>query len=490
VIAGVCSGIAVRSGIDPVIVRIFFVLLFGALFWLYLLLWIVVPSQSIHTNITRRLYRNPDDRLIAGVCGGLAVYFKVDTWVPRLIFAAPLLLSLASGTMHAFWWHWGMGPRIFTGSLGSTLFVLYVILWIALPYASNALDKMEMRGERIDMNSIKANAQANAGATVPRRRGGGIGRAIGILFKAFFLFIAGIMALGLFGVLIGLFFAGMVAVPFTDYMLSGVNQHLLLWTGVALFLGIPLIALITWAIRRLTGVRSHKHYLGYIFTGLWFIGLISVLCMAGIVISNFRSRSLVENSYPLAQPSTGKLYVNVSDADGTRMNNHSRWFGNWKDDNPFYIIDKDSLWMNTVKVNVTMSTDSLFHMYETRISRGSSQEEARRLASHLTFDIAQMDSVLMLPNGFAINSRDKFRNQQVLVVVEVPVGGKLQFNDNIDRYDWFTINVNGNRNAYMEHNWYDSHRFSSNDEYLMTASGLINTTDSTDNQLEEDDNDY
>src|SRR6478735_8781580 len=91
IIGGVCSGLANYFGIDPVILRILFVVLIGGLFWVYILLWVIVPSQSIESNITKRLYRNPDDKVIAGVAGGLAAYFNIETWIPRLIFALPFI---------------------------------------------------------------------------------------------------------------------------------------------------------------------------------------------------------------------------------------------------------------------------------------------------------------------------------------------------------------------------------------------------------------
>jgi phage shock protein PspC (stress-responsive transcriptional regulator) len=140
ILGGVCSGLANYLGIDPVILRIIFVILIGGLFWVYILLWIIVPSQSLQTSITKRLYRNADDRVLAGVCGGLATYFNIEVWIPRLIFALPLILGIISGTMNAIWMNWdfGIAPRVITGSLGSTLFVTYIILWIAVPFASTA----------------------------------------------------------------------------------------------------------------------------------------------------------------------------------------------------------------------------------------------------------------------------------------------------------------------------------------------------------------
>ena len=143
VIAGVASGLANYLGVDPVLLRIFFVVLFAPLFWVYVLLWIIVPSKSLETNITKRLYRSSDNKVLGGVCGGLAAYFNIETWVPRLIFALPLLVSPISGSYHLFsGWDFWFAPRIISGSLGSTLFLTYIILWIALPVAVTAAEKI------------------------------------------------------------------------------------------------------------------------------------------------------------------------------------------------------------------------------------------------------------------------------------------------------------------------------------------------------------
>ena len=87
----------------------------------------------------------------------MAAYFNISTWIPRLIFALPLIIGIISSPFNMwwgdfdFWW----GPKIITGSLGFTLFVTYLILWISVPVAVTAAEKLEMRGERVDLNSIR-----------------------------------------------------------------------------------------------------------------------------------------------------------------------------------------------------------------------------------------------------------------------------------------------------------------------------------------------
>jgi len=47
----------------------------------------------------RRLFRSKKDRIIAGVCGGLAEYFHVDSLVMRAIFVLLLFSSVFSGAV-------------------------------------------------------------------------------------------------------------------------------------------------------------------------------------------------------------------------------------------------------------------------------------------------------------------------------------------------------------------------------------------------------
>ncbi|HEY2583110.1 MAG TPA: PspC domain-containing protein, partial [Mucilaginibacter sp.] len=81
---------------------------------------------------TRRLFRDPDDHLVAGVCAGIASYFDVDTVWIRLAFA---IFILAGGT--------GL--------------ILYIILWMVVPKAVSRADRMAMKGEKQNLQGFKKN---------------------------------------------------------------------------------------------------------------------------------------------------------------------------------------------------------------------------------------------------------------------------------------------------------------------------------------------
>ncbi len=332
-IGGVCSGIAAYLNVDPAIVRILFAIItfggFGLGFLIYILLWIILPTKDLENYSGKRLYRNPDDKVIGGVAGGLAAYFNKETWIIRLIFIAPLALSILLGVLRGFTWHYDFDifPNIVFGSLNGTLALIYIILWMVLPEANSPYEKMEMRGEKVDVNSIRqnvkegmdnmkdkvkgwgeevkesaqnlgnkarefANTRGKTFATevrdTARNSGRGLGHAIGVLFKVFFLFIAGTIAFALFVAVIALVFGGIAWWPVNNFLWTSKWQQIYAWGTLIFFLGVPLIGFITWVIRRILRVRSRNSYLGWTFGFLWTIGWIAAILLASSITRDFQ----------------------------------------------------------------------------------------------------------------------------------------------------------------------------------------------------------
>ncbi len=82
--------------------------------------------------IQKKLFRNPDDKMLGGVASGIAAYLGVDATVVRLILLVLLFLP------------WGNFPVVF----------IYIVLWIVMPMARTTADKLAMRGERVTVENI------------------------------------------------------------------------------------------------------------------------------------------------------------------------------------------------------------------------------------------------------------------------------------------------------------------------------------------------
>lgn len=86
--------------------------------------------EKLSSSGYHRMYRDPDRRIIGGVCAGIGAYWRIDPWIVRLIFIA---LSLAGG--------FGV--------------LIYLILYIAIPEAKTTAQKIEMKGEPVNIQNIK-----------------------------------------------------------------------------------------------------------------------------------------------------------------------------------------------------------------------------------------------------------------------------------------------------------------------------------------------
>ena len=87
----------------------------------------------------KRLYRDPTNKVLGGVCSGLAAYFNTDTVLFRVLF---VVLTLVPGFLT-----WGHGSSIAP--------IIYLIAWIAMPKADTVKKQCEMRGESLGIADIE-----------------------------------------------------------------------------------------------------------------------------------------------------------------------------------------------------------------------------------------------------------------------------------------------------------------------------------------------
>ncbi|MBX2967186.1 MAG: PspC domain-containing protein [Cyclobacteriaceae bacterium] len=137
ILGGVCAGLGNYFNVDPVWIRLLFVLLsfsYGLNFLIYIILWIAVPGsyELDEPKITKKLFRDPDKKVLGGVASGLAAYMKMDVVVIRLIF-------------------------VITACFGGAGFIAYIVFWMVTPEARSITDKMQMQGEAVTLSNIESN---------------------------------------------------------------------------------------------------------------------------------------------------------------------------------------------------------------------------------------------------------------------------------------------------------------------------------------------
>ena len=236
-------------------------------------------DPSGNPRIPRRLYRDLQHRKLGGVCAGVANYFDIDpTWI-RLAMFIPLFLSLFS-SIEFFGW-----LSALLGNMFGVVILGYIIMWFAIPPASTARQKLEMKGERITTDSIRENVH---NATSEEQSRTIIADIVNLIGKILLICLKIFAAILLIGLVVGTCVLGMVAIagiPMLAFDLA---------TGVALLsfffvVMLPLLTLIYLVIMLLISQRPKGRALLLIFI-LWIISITTM------TISAIKSPARFDNS--------------------------------------------------------------------------------------------------------------------------------------------------------------------------------------------------
>lgn len=274
ILGGVCSGIAQYFKIDPIIVRILFFLFSGFGLIAYLILWIGVPIKDFDPNLRKTLYRDKENSVLGGVAKGLSNYFKMEVTLIRLIFFI----------------------SVFFGGFG---LLVYLFLWVFTKEAKTIGQKMNMSGFNVNLSNIedfikKKTGQINKKENIitriflfPFRLVAPLinllSRFASVFFKVLFflatIFIAALASVGLLFTLVSIFskadnliFDLIKAVPSYLIITISINQVL------TIFLAILVSA-------RILFNRKIKSHLIMIVFFLWLVCMIfNILSVPGLII--------------------------------------------------------------------------------------------------------------------------------------------------------------------------------------------------------------
>jgi hypothetical protein len=153
---------------------------------------------------------------------------------------------------------------------------------------------------------------------------------------------------------------------------------------------------------------------------------------------------------------------------------------NWFDNDMFDLSgDDQNATVRNVRVNIEKFFNDSFRVTVIKYACGRKERYADSLASLINFNIQQKDSTLILDRGVIVNTKDKFRNQRVIVTIYVPVGKRIRVQDNIGWLNQIHFNGPGFRTSSdddlnfenVEKNWETGVWYSMTKDGLYTLNG-------------------
>jgi phage shock protein PspC (stress-responsive transcriptional regulator) len=420
-IGGVAAGLAHYFTIDPLWVRLIFLMMvvgflplqgvmnlnledfFGPLAGLsviiYIAMWIAFPGSVVLEEDTKikKFYRDPDRKVVGGVAAGVASYFGVDLGVVRFVWVLSIFL-------------FGTGV------------LAYIVLWVIAPVANTLTEKMEMQGEPITLSNIESNIKQSLNLNEKSGEESGVTKLLLFPFRAIALVLGalgkllkgigpilriligvvlvGLAALSLFGLVVGgAVIMGLTSVDAFDGMPAPLMMFQEFPTSLVLsgllVTAIPMITVLLLGLTLLSNKRIVGGSVWLTLLGLWIVGIV-ISTVQGIAFQrNYAKRGEYTQISYRAIPA-GVLTLDQDDTD--------------PDEN--------------IDLNINLAgmaeTDSV-KIEKTISARGRNREEAEKNASKISYDVEiKNDSVFYFHEGPAIGKSGPFRNQRIDLTLYVP----------------------------------------------------------------------
>ncbi len=386
---------------------------------------------------TKKLYRDTDNKYLGGVCAGLEHYLGIDALWIRLIF---ILLTVVSGFGFV---------------------IVYILFWALAPEAITTSQKLDMRGEPINISNIERKVKegyeevADAVKGVDYEKVGNkvkssgqtffdaLGNLIMFFFKVFAKFIGVLLIIiggaTLIGLFVGLFTVGLldiIHIPGVDFydIVNTTDAPVWLVSLLSFFaVGIPFFFLLYLGLKILiNNLKSIGNIIKFSLLGLWLLAVIGLLFL-GIKQASAHaytgSATVKEVLYLQAETDTlvvgtrsSELYENQ---ENLRFNNMTLTYG----DNGEQLLFSDD-----IRFDINKSTDSLAYIRVRKDADGSSFADARERADKINYNYLLEGNTLSLDNYLTTDIANKVRDQEVRVTLSVPAGTILKFEVGLRRY--------------------------------------------------------
>ena len=412
------------------------------------------PQQRKKSS-SRRLFRDTENAYIGGVCSGLSHYFDIDSLWIRLGW---LLLFFVGGT--------GL--------------LIYIILWVLMPSAESTAEKLAMTGKPVNITNIEQKVKegfsnvkdsakdsleyakdslnyakdslenaadrvkngdyqkvGNKVQSASRSFFDALGNIIMFFFKICAKFIGIILmivgASTLIGLVVGLHSLGVADIfhfPGIDMAEVFNSSDLPIWLVSILVLfavGIPFFYIFILGLKILVGnLKSLGKIANLTLLGFWLAAIITLSAFAMKEVSEFSRDASVINKSEISIATNDTLYVKMAS-----NNTYSK--GTYRDYD-FDIVydenDEKKIYSSNVRLIFRSTKDSLATVSIEKNARGSNYQSAKERAVAVEYNYTFSNNELLLDSYFLTDAKNKFRDQEVEIILYLPEGSIVNTDGN------------------------------------------------------------
>ncbi|MCU0363857.1 MAG: PspC domain-containing protein [Bacteroidales bacterium] len=387
-------------------------------------------ERSQFPPVRKRMYRSADDRIISGVCGGIGAYLNTDPVIFRVLFA---LFALCFGTG----------------------FLVYLVLWVALPLADSDSRRRELYGEAYN-SAISREKRSTGSASVGNTSYnsayysrssvsnafneifGAVGRVLFIILRVFLIIIGIVLVITgsvfiLSYVMVFIFkYPGAFSTDafdvniayFPDFLGYIVTHPVAPWIIIlasVVFL-LPMLAMIYWGVKMIFWFSARDGIYSLIAFVVWVISAAAL------------SMILFNEGISFAETGRSESSVNIEKVPPTLYLKPLKTTDSLKYEKEFSLIEEGyTVFINEDKnemhitpfLQIGDSGNGESSVRITRRSTGRSRTDASMRADELNYSWELKGDTLFLDSYFTVPQGRKWSADNIGIYLNLPEGTKL-----------------------------------------------------------------
>ncbi|WP_456376337.1 PspC domain-containing protein [Lutibacter sp.] len=429
------------------------------------------PKYRPKSN-SKKLFRDGEDKFLGGVCSGLAHYVGMDTIWMRIIW-----LVLFFG--------FGIG------------FLIYPLLWILIPVAETTAEKLQMKGEPVNISNIERKIREEFEDVTSRVKEGvsgvtekvkssefqskaksgiqeivdTLGKIILALLNIFGKFIGALLifvaTIALIALIIGAFSWGGIEifglgenfVHYPPFFFDSILPPWLLTLLGFIVIGIPFVVLFMLGLRILSSnVKSFSTTTKLSLLGIWLISIIG-LSFAGINFATQTAFDGVKNQteeLPLIANDT--LTIKMIGNDDLSYSKELRRRYNFE---TVYDNDIQKLYSTRINVDIKYTDKENAFIKIRKESEGRNRLSANNDAESIEYQFNLNDKNLELNGYFLSETKNKFKDQLIDLNIYLPINSIIYLDNSTRTFLNDVDNIQGIYDRDMPNHY-----------FKMTAKGL------------------
>lgn len=387
---------------------------------------------------TKRLYRDPDNRILGGVCSGIANYLNIDPLIIRILF---LVLLFVFGIIA----------------------VIYIVLWALLPAAYTTAQKLDMRGERFNISDIEKNVRKEYETVKDNFKNFKNSRdydrtrnffesiiyAIGAFIRFIFKFVVAVIGLALIvagvGFLIGLTGTLIIGEPFMPWNNIFIDDHVIFTDMIHSFVDpntiwivticavlvvfIPLVAIIYGGFKLLLGLRPNDRPIAGIGFIAWLLSLIILVVIIGTQVKHYSISVKDDHRIYVEEPANKTLYLKAQEDKSLAT---SKFYIFDSEFQIMYDEDDEKHLYAFPEIDIILGNSDQVIIEIVKKGRGSDRREALQNADDIEYHVVQRDSVILFDAVYSLVDKNRWRFPEVDITVQVPEDYILYLDESIE----------------------------------------------------------